>query len=231
MTAELDKPGFPSLTIRYKFLFAMLMLTLVVSPLLPEATLGAIAYELFIFFVLMSSLIAIASSKKVALVGLGLTASALVGGVLRHLIELPLMADVLTRLSGAGVLALTTSLIVGHVGREQRVTGQMIFGAMSAYLLIGFIASALFGALSTVDPQTLNILSSAAGNYAALESSYLYFSFVTLTTLGYGDVAPVTPIARTLAALVAVTGQLFVAVLLARVVALYVSHSTADPDA
>ena len=78
---------------------------------------------------------------------------------------------------------------------------------------------------AAVEPQ-INIPASALTS-TALQSSYLYFSFVTLTTLGYGDIAPVTPLARSLAVLVAVTGQLFVAVMLARVVALYVSHATA----
>ena len=99
---------------------------------------------------------------------------------------------------------------------------------MAAYLLLGFIASALFAAMGAVDPQTINIPASALDTVTR-DSSYLYFSFVTLTTLGYGDIAPVTPMARSLAVLVAVTGQLFMAVLLARVVSLYVSHSSEKP--
>lgn len=225
MSGHRGESGLPNQTVRYKLLFGMLLSTLIASPLLPDATIGAIAYEGFIAFILLSSLFAIASSRRVALVGLALAVPAVGGGLVRHWIELPIMAEVLTRLAGAGVMAVTTYQIVKHVSTVQRVTQQMMFGAMSAYLLLGFIASALFAAMGAVEPQ-INIHASALTS-TALESSYLYFSFVTLTTLGYGDIAPVTPLARSLAVLVAVTGQLFVAVMLARVVALYVSHSTA----
>ena len=227
MSGQQIESGRWSQTVRYKLLFGMLLSTLIASPLLPDATIGAIVYEGFIAFMLVSSLFAIASSRHVALVGLALAVPAVAGGLVRHWIELPLMAEVLTRLAGAGVMAITTYQIVKHVSRVQRVTQQMIFGAMSAYLLVGFVASALFSAMGAVDPQTINIPASVLTS-AALDSSYLYFSFVTLTTLGYGDITPATPMARSLAMLVAVTGQLFVAVMLARVVALYVSHSTTD---
>ena len=227
MSGEQSESGLRNQTVRYKLLFGMLLSTMVASPLLPDATIGSIVYEGLIAFVLVSSLFAIASSRRVALVGLALAVPAVAGGMVRHWIDLPLMAEVLTRLAGAGVMAVTTYQIVKHVSRAQRVTQQMVFGVMSAYLLLGFTASALFAAMGAVAPQTININASAL-TAAALESTYLYFSFVTLTTLGYGDISPVTPMARSLAVLVAVTGQLFVAVMLARVVALYVSHSTAD---
>jgi hypothetical protein len=104
MSGDHGTSGLPSQTVRYKLLFAMLLGTLVASPLLPAATIGSIVYEGLIAFVLVSSLFAIASSRHVALVGLALAVPAVTGGMLRHWIELPLMAELLTRLTGAGVL-------------------------------------------------------------------------------------------------------------------------------
>ena len=98
------------------------------------------------------------------------------------------------------------------------VTADMIYGGINIYLLIGLGFAAAFSALATVQPASF------AGVEA--ESTFgdaIYFSFVTITTLGYGDITPASDTARMLSASEAVLGQLYVAVLLARLVAVHIT--------
>ena len=122
----------------------------------------------------------------------------------------------LADLWSAVVLLMTVVIIIERVVRLSEVTVQSLYAAFSAYLLIGLMFSALYGALSffvsgpffannqPVNPQTLQ-----------------YFSFTTLTTLGYGDFTAVGSLGRSVAILEALGGQIFLATLVARLVSLY----------
>lgn len=92
-------------------------------------------------------------------------------------------------------------------------------GAVSIYLLLAYVFANLFEALYLYDPSTLQF----GGNFAGQDIGFgelLYFSFVTLATLGYGDVAPAHPATRAVAVAEAVTGLLYMAILVARFVSL-----------
>ncbi len=120
-------------------------------------------------------------------------------------------------------LILLAFLILSQVLREGETTSQRIMGGVAAYLLLGLtwylayhlVAIGIPGAFSFQGP-------SASGDGESLPSQLFYFSFVTLTTLGYGDILAVHPLARMLVILEGVTGQLFPAILIARMVSLHV---------
>ena len=101
------------------------------------------------------------------------------------------------------------------------VTPALISAAVMVYLLAGVIWTIGFHARETLHPASF-IISGQSGPVNAGELSY--FSFVTLTTLGYGDVSPATPVARSLATLEAVFGQVFLVVLLGRLVSLHIAQ-------
>jgi len=116
-------------------------------------------------------------------------------------------------------LLLLLALVLGQTLRAGPITFHRLQGAVAAYLLLGVIwahAYALVGALRA--GAFSGPVSSADG-----PRGFYYFSFVTLATLGYGDVLPVHPAARSLATLEAVTGTLYLAILLARLVSLAVA--------
>lgn len=73
-------------------------------------------------------------------------------------------------------------------------------------------------------PQAFRLTEEFAGQPEALQRQWSYFSFITLTTTGYGDITPVHPVARLLVMLEALTGQLYLAITLARLVSLKVAH-------
>ena len=103
---------------------------------------------------------------------------------------------------------------------------------MCIYLLLGVLWALVYSALELLAPESFTIMvAGGAGNEAmrfrADQAIFpLYYSFITLTTLGYGDVVPSSPPARMLAALEAIMGQLYLAVLVARLVGLHIAQAT-----
>lgn len=111
-----------------------------------------------------------------------------------------------------------------------RITTDRTAGAISVYLLLGLLWSMAYGVVSATDPEAFKGLEPFTLDQSGAQLDYIYFSFVTLTTLGYGDISPVAPLAQTLAWFEAVVGQLFLAVTIARLVSLEISHREHPPE-
>lgn len=143
-----------------------------------------------------------------------------------------------TRLVGRGwaaaFLAFTVIMIVRAVITARDVTWDTIVGALTGYVLMGIVWTEMYSALELAAPQSfasihsaLNMRDDPVNTHAVLE----YFSFATLSTVGYGDVTPVSRAARALATLEAICGQFYLAVLVAGLVGIRGSRSTAQtPD-
>jgi len=121
-------------------------------------------------------------------------------------------------LSALITLALFAAVVTAQVYRAGPVTVHRIQGAIAVYLLLGLTWASAYALLYHLRPEAFT----GSLDAAALPQTWIYYSFVTLTTTGYGDIAPVHPVARSLATAEAVAGQLYVAVTLARLVSLYV---------
>lgn len=121
-------------------------------------------------------------------------------------------------LASLAALALFAVVVAGRVYRPGAVTLHRILGAVAVYLLLGLTWASAYELVHILRPDAFT---GAVGN-APTSHTWIYFSFVTLTTTGYGDVAPVHPVARWLAVLEAMAGQLYLAITVARLVALYV---------
>jgi hypothetical protein len=122
--------------------------------------------------------------------------------------------------------AILSVIVLLQVFREGPITIHRISGAISVYLLFGLLWAFVYQIIALQAPDAFK-LPASLGTYTAdtLQSNLLYFSFVTLTTLGYGDILAVHPSARMLVMLEALTGQLFPAILLARLVSMQIVHS------
>jgi voltage-gated potassium channel len=123
------------------------------------------------------------------------------------------------------VLGLFSVSILGYVLRPGRVTGDKIYAAICVYLLAGYAWAFVYALLHELQPGSFSGLAEVE-DYAVRVMQMRYFSFVTLTTLGYGDIIPRSPAARTFATLEAVMGQIYLAVLVARLVGLHIVHAT-----
>jgi voltage-gated potassium channel len=109
-----------------------------------------------------------------------------------------------------------------HVFGGTQVDRNLLFGAMCVYLLMGLIWAILYGLIFQFWPGAFNGMEGMEGK--APMDTLLYYSFVTLAGLGYGDITPVAPLARTLAYFEVISGQLYIAVLLAGLVGLLLNN-------
>ena len=121
-----------------------------------------------------------------------------------------------------------TAFALGRVLEGKHVDLNRIAGAISVYMLIGLIWTSLYFALSLIDPQSFNGIALLTDYHEKLTSTayldLLYYSYVTLSTLGYGDVTPVSRAAQSLAYLEAICGVMYVAVLVAAMIGSYRSQ-------
>lgn len=115
--------------------------------------------------------------------------------------------------------------ILDYVLRGGRITMDKIFAAICVYLLIGYAWTFAYVLVDELQPESFVIQTTALPNDYANILEMRYFSFMTLTTVGYGDIVPHSSAARTLAALEAVTGQIYLTVLVARLVGLHIVHA------
>ncbi len=101
---------------------------------------------------------------------------------------------------------------------SSEVSGAEILGTINFFIILGFIWAFAFNTLNMLQPESFNVESTGR----RFESSLLYFSFVTLTTLGYGDIVPKSHLAQALTVIEAVVGQFYVAVVVAFLVSRYI---------
>lgn len=198
---------------RYTILFYTLLLTMVAVPLFAAFELTGALIE----YLLAASLLAavmpvdITRSRRVLL-----TVTALVWlarPVTAWFDNLVLSAITLGLWTLIGLFAAAAALRFAM--RAQVVDAEHLYAALSAYLLAGIFFGLFYWVLEQIGPGTFAVI----GKFTRMAA--LYFSFVTLATLGYGDIVPRTDVARGLAIVEGVGGQLFLAVMVARLVSLY----------
>lgn len=114
-----------------------------------------------------------------------------------------------------GVLLIATPfVIVRRIARHEIITGTTMLGAIAAYLALGIAFSFIFATIYRGNPESFKaVIDGGLGEFN-------YFSFVTMTTVGYGDITPVTNLARAVVVFQTIMGQIFLVVVVARVVSL-----------
>jgi voltage-gated potassium channel len=120
-----------------------------------------------------------------------------------------------------------TVFMIRHVARHKNVTVTILINSINGYLFIGLLGAVLLAMVEIFQDYFLHI-GSGAINFAGSTSQgfhdYLYFSFVTMTTLGYGDITPVSSLAKSVTILIAVMGQLYLTMLVAMLVGKFLSR-------
>jgi len=128
-------------------------------------------------------------------------------------------------------LGFAVALIVRHLFVVDRVDADLICASLCGYLLLGFLWANVYSLVEVADRDSFALAHVEAGGDGSLrfrgaQTAYaVYYSFVTLTTLGYGDVTPLSTPARIFAVLEAVLGQIYLAVLVARLVGLHIAQA------
>jgi hypothetical protein len=199
-------------------LVSLLLALFVGAPLMAMAGVGQLAFDAFFTVMLLSGVVAFGRRRilAIAVAVLGLVVQVMrwtgYGAATPALV---VWDDAMTLL----LLAILTGLVLEHVFREGPITGDRIRGAIAAYLLIGLVWVFAYRLVDYLSPGALRTPGRGPQTVA-------YFSFVTLTTLGYGDITPIHPAARVLAIAEALVGQLYPAILLGRLVSLQISSRT-----
>lgn len=116
-------------------------------------------------------------------------------------------------------IVLVTLALIFHIGTATKIERSTILCAINSFILIGLTAALLFLILDLFIPHSFTNIVAVEGNF----SSYLYFAYVTITTLGYGDILPETPIARSLSTFFAVLGQLYLVIVIAMIIGKYLN--------
>jgi hypothetical protein len=201
---------------RYTLLFLSLLLTLILAPVAQEFGLRSGPVELLLLMNLAAAAIGLDSSRarRWAVAVVTLTA------ILRFLgrwLSLETASDLATMLFvGLAVLASVSSLRFALKGHQ--VDRERMAAALGAYLLAGHVFGVCYWQVEQLRAGSFAVGGAPVVPGALDLSTCIYFSYVTLATLGYGDIVPLTPTARGLAVSEAVIGQLYLAVLVARLV-------------
>jgi hypothetical protein len=211
---------------RYATLFYLLLFTFVASPLLTALNRTPRLIELLLATTLSVAVLPMrtGNTKRVLFV---LVAIALAGRILATFLGEAFSSASHAIFTLVGLLAAANAL--RSTLRATSIESEHIYAALSAYLLAGLSFGVLYFALERAWPGSLYYGGSAVDSLS--ESDSVYFSFVTLATLGYGDFVPKTDVARGLVILEAVAGQLYLGVMVARLVSLYVSGTAAGKQA
>ena len=152
--------------------------------------------------------------------------------VAHELVHLPEPA-LITALQSQIVVALQLALIAGFVVRNllrvRQATADTVASAISGYLLIAMLWAIFFSITELVSPGSYLVHDVPASQHPMGQSAFFYYSLVTISTLGYGDIVPGNPRAGLLATLESVVGQFYIAILVARIVSLQITtRRTAD---
>lgn len=219
---RIPKPGIDG---RYTWLLAGLLLLLIVGPLVGRFEIiggGLYIGDFILVMVLLVAVRAFFREHHHFLICLSLAILAVIGGSIARALSAD--AAVASRVVGhaaeAGLLGYMTLLIGRDIFTTDDVDTDTICGAVSVYLLIAATFAVVFTILETLDPTAFRLPSDIRIPDASLGPDRLmaYFSIVTITTVGYGDITPKAEMARSLANLEALLGQVYLTVLVARLV-------------
>lgn len=223
----MKRPSVQSVRERFRFfpLLAGLTCKIILAPLLTPYLGLALFMDLFNAVLFFSGILAVAGNRRNLVISMitGLVfLAATIGHRFTGNILLPRVIDI------SGVIFLSILIIdfCAYIVRRNTITVDIISGAIAAYLMMAVLWAFIYHIIYTLDPASFNIPQRLAHDGRIM----LYFSLVTLTTLGYGDISPVSPMARSWVVLEALVGQIYLVVVVAMLVGMFVSQKLMDKE-
>jgi hypothetical protein len=202
-----------------QFLVA-LILVLIANPFLSQFSHGEVIVSASMTLVLISAMLAVGEGRGLLVFTILLLLPALAGEWVDHYQPglVPAWASTFVGLLFVGFVV---AQLVRFIVRAPRVNADVLCAGISAYLLLGLLWAAAYLLLAKLTPDAFSQVNQASGTGPMDRSDALFFSFATLTCLGCNDIMPVSKVARMLMMMEATTGVLFLAVMIARLVALF----------
>jgi hypothetical protein len=204
----------------YLYLLIAILVQLLVYPFLEGVEYKGVILNILSTFVLVTAVYVIGFGRKQLITAIGLGGFAFAGIWYVLFIEPRYYLAILSVTCRISFDVYVISLILISLFRAKQVTSNTIYGAVSVYLLIGTMFSIFYNIIETLMPGSFFI-----GETRSLD--FVFFSFTTLTTLGYGDITPVSAYARTATSLQAIIGVLYTAILISRFVGIYIAQHLA----
>lgn len=203
------------LNARFSYLFFTIMMMFLLRPFLAGAKALNVVTDVFLWAILISCVRAVQDERKHRRIVLGMAIVVILTDLTDILLRTTVSSWVST-VAAASFLGYAVVAIFLYLAKQHEVTIDMIMAAASEYVLIGILFAVLYNFVEAAYPGSFNFTGAETNR-----PGFLYFSFVTLTTTGYGDLLPLSPQARSLAALEAVVGQLYIAITVALLVSAY----------
>ena len=209
---------------KYFLLFITVLIFVIFNPLLNYLGIGFFIADLMVTLIVISG-INLAGSKKELAFSLIIGLITIIFSWSSNL-SISLTTSVLALVEYIFLfiffLYLTIRLIRQVIG-STKVTNNTLYGALTGYLLIGIMGASIASTIERLVPGSF-ALSAQTNDYATQLQLFLYYSFITLSTLGYGDITPVTPAAQSLSVALSLIGQIYLTVLVAILVGKYISN-------
>lgn len=204
-------------------LLIALVLLFVASPFIEGIPGGELIEGLLMTLVLVAAVLAVGGTHRMLLLTTALMLPSMIGRWLLHF-HPHLFSPAIALGFAAAFLVYIIANLLRYVLRMPQVNGEVLCASISAYLLLGLLWSMGYRMVASLTPGAFVLNGMHEQSMEGFNA--FYFSFVTLTTVGYGDIAPVSSVARMLSVMESMTGTLYVAVLIARLVALYSTAPT-----
>jgi len=204
---------------RFLFLLISMILMLLMHPVLTVTGMyfARVFLKIFVSLVFLSAVYAVSQTRRMLLIGIALMLPSFSMQWAQYF-KNSYIVTVTSDLLFLVFLTYITAAIVNHVLKIDDVTFEQVCGTLCVYMLMGLIWADAYSLINSVFGDQFS-------GKAMAFADFIYFSFVTLTTVGYGDISPVGAVARSFAVVEAIVGQFFLAVLVARQVGLYISQS------
>jgi hypothetical protein len=196
----------------------LMMALLVLGPILEQFVTIRKLIDVFLTVIALSMLYTITRKKSVFYFGWFLAIIMLLSLWLKYFFSPDVFATV-SMMAGVFFTLVVTSQTVQFILSSKTVSREVVYAAMLVYFLLAQLWAMVYTLLDRIDPASFN-LPAGQGDFLLLE----YYSFVTLTTLGYGDITPLTKVAKAFSVLEAVVGQLYLVVVVAGFVGKFVAR-------
>jgi hypothetical protein len=207
-----------------EFLVALVVL-FIGAPIVDKIPHGRSIETALMTLVLVSGVLAVGRSHRTLIWAAVLVVPAVVGRWMNHF--WPELAPMeISLVAGLVFVIFLIGQFLRFILRAHRVNSEVMYAGISVYLLLGLSWMFAYQLVAQLVPGSFAFSTGPAASQTMDGFTAYYFSFVTLTTVGYGDITPVSNGARALAAMEAMTGTLYVAVLISRLVALYSSQGS-----
>lgn len=213
---------------RFGFLLLVILWALVVEPILFGPRAANWIFDIGYSALLVSALYAVTRRKRGRIWMTVLVAFALSATWIYRLMppEWYDAAVVFHHLLGAGFLFLMVLVTLKGLFTAEEISFDLLLGTLAGFLMLGTAWAMIFSLVHHISPESFDFsgtLNEFVGATSSRFSVFVYYSFITLTTLGYGDISPVSQTARTLSWMEAAVGQFYIATLVAGIVGIMVS--------